>query len=83
MALIPAVTFVNEVGGDTIQITPGCFSLPSPSDFVWLGEVGEALIEYKVEKVSHYFTPSARVNAGGVTSVDISAKVTITVSEVV
>ena len=83
MALIPAVTYVNEAGGATIQVTPGCFSLPSSSDFVWLGEAGEALVEYKVEKVSHYFTPSMRVNVSGVTRVDISAKVTITVSEVI
>ncbi len=83
MALIPAVTYINEASGDTVQVTPGCFSLPSPNDFVWLGEVGEALVEHKVEKVSHYFTPSARVNVSGVTRVDISAKVTITVSEVV
>ncbi len=81
MALLPYVTFV--LNGDTLMGVPGTYALPSPDDFVWLGEGGGAAVEYKVEKVSHYITRDTMINATtGRETESVNAKIVITVSVV-
>lgn len=83
MALLPNITFVNEVGGVTLMEVPGLYSLPSLNDFVWLGEVGEALVEYKVERIDHRYTPDEITNSQtGRVYTGVNGHTTITVSEV-
>ena len=66
------------------MVVSGCYSPPSLNHFVWLGEVGEALAEWKVEKVSHYYAPSEATNpVTGIVHESIDGTMTITVSEVV
>ena len=55
MALLPDITFVNEDGGGVLMEVPGVYSLPSPGHYVRLGEKGEELVEYKVERIDHEY----------------------------
>lgn len=80
MALLPQIKLVDEVGGATLLELPGAYSLPSVDDVVWLGEEG-SLVEYKVEKVSHYYTHKDMTNpTSGNVSTTVNATITITVS---
>ena len=62
MAFLPSITYVNEAGGATIMVVSGCYSPPSLSHFVWLGEAGEAFTEWKVEKISHFYAANETIN---------------------
>ncbi len=65
------------------MVVPGCYALPSLNHFVWLGEAGEVLKEYKVEKISHYYTPSEVVNPiTSLSNENVDGTITITVSVV-
>ncbi len=84
MALLPNITFVNEAGGGTLMEVPGVYSLPSLNDYVWLGEEGEALVEYKVERIDHEYISDETTNPE--TSrvyISVNGHITITVSVVV
>ena len=82
MTFLPQVSFVNESGGAVLLDIRGTYSLPSLNDFVWLGEEG-SLVQYKVEKTSHYYTTDEVTNptSGSVEST-VNAKITVTVSVV-
>ena len=83
MAFLPTITYVNEISDDTVTVVPGCYSPPSLDHFVWLGEVGEAFAEYKVEKVSHHYTPDESINPEtGRVSESVDGNITIIVSQV-
>ena len=83
MSFLPQVSFVNEDGGAVLLDIRGTYSLPSLNDFVWLGEEG-SLAEYKVEKISHYYTYGDVINpTSGSVQATVNATITITVSEVV
>jgi hypothetical protein len=82
MPLVPSVTFKDELSGDTIIVVPGCYSLPCEGDYVWLGEAGSPLVEYKVEKVSHYFAPIEGAVPVGQAVQTVNGAITIRVSVV-
>lgn len=84
MALLPNITIVNEVGGGVLMEVPGLYSLPSPGDFVWLGEVGEDLTEYKVERIDHKYISDETTNPQtGRVYTGVNGRTTITVSVVI
>lgn len=83
MSVLSKVEFINEAGGATIQYVPGLEVVPRIGEFVWLGEIGQALSEWKVEKVSYYFTPrESGTLAGGTTTKYTDSEVKVTVSVV-
>jgi len=82
VALLPQITLVAEAGGATLLEVTGTYSPPSLNDIVWLGEAG-SLIEYKVEKVAHFYTYKDITNpTSGGTEKTLNATITITLSVV-
>ena len=64
------------------MVVDGCYSPPSLGHLVWLGEVGEALVEYEVEEISHRYTPNETVNpVTGLARASVDGVTIIKVSE--